>query len=302
MNFKRFNVSLERNRPANSKNGVSSSGKNLSAKLSGMTLSIDIKLIEDNPDQARSFMNTNEFETLKQSIKREGLLHPIIVYKDARKGKYITKAGHRRLRAIRELGFTQVDCAVFTSKTEATFAAISTNEFAESIHPIDKGVEVDSLIREFKESGVDVPMKDIADFYGTSTSTIYEWRRYVDIDKSVRSEILSRDIRSKDFLRKATKICKEIRSKNYSEVRRIKEVNDSIAKLISRASLKSKVTAKSGAEKSDLPENGRAKISNYLYYVKSEDEYKVREDSIKRLSSDERARLKVRALELLELL
>ncbi len=295
MNFSRFKADLGKNKPANSKNGVIPNKTVKAAKLSGVINTIDIDNIEENPDQARSFIRTKEFKVLKQSIKREGLLHPVIVYKDSSTGKYVVKAGHRRLRALKELGFTQVDCAVFTNKTEATFAAISTNEFAESIHPIDKGVEVESLIKEFKEQNIPVSLKDIADFYGVSYTTVKEWKHYANIDKSIRAEIIQKDVRSKDFLRKATKICKEINGMNYSEEERINQINEKFHNLLSNT--KEKVQK---VEKKISLADGPA-IRNFLYYDRDKDEFKIR-DVVGELSRKDKNRLKKKVSELFDLL
>jgi len=296
MRFSKFKVNLDKKSPDTSKNGIIPSKSNKAAKLSGIINTIEICSIEENPEQARSFFRSKEFEVLKQSIKREGLLHPIIVYKDSNTGRYIVKAGHRRLRALSELGFTQVDCAIFTNKTEATFAAISTNEFAESIHPIDKGVEVESLIAEFKNQGIPVSLNDIAEFYGVSFSTIKEWKQYANIDKSVRAEIIRRDIRSKDFLRKAIRVCKQVNSKTFNtEEERINEINVKVADLLNSDKKTIEKT-----EKVISLANGPA-IRNFLYYDRVKDEYLVR-DVVKDLSKKEKMRLREKVEELLTLL
>lgn len=293
MRFSKFKIDLDRNKEITSKNGVIPNKKNKVARLSGVIASIDVDKISENPEQARSYFKGKEFEVLKQSIKREGLLHPIIVYRDKDSSRYVLKAGHRRLRAITELGYTQVDCAVFTDKTEATFAAISTNEFAESIHPIDKGVEVESLIAEFKDSNIPVSLQDIADFYGVSTSTIKEWKAYAKIDKSIRAEIIKKDVRSKDFLRKAIKICKEINNMDYSEEERVSQINERFHLLINNSGEKVKKV-----EKKVSLLDGPA-IRNFLYYDRVCDEFKIR-DVVGELSRKDKNRLKKKVIELLD--
>lgn len=292
--FNRYKVNLGKNVPANSKNGVIS-GEDKHAKISGLVTTVDICNIESNPDQARSFIETESFLSLKQSIKREGLLHPIILYKDKINGKYTVKAGHRRLRAVSELGYNKVDCIVFTNKIEATFAAISTNEFAESIHPIDKGIEVESLIKEFRENNVSVSLSEIADFYGVAIPTIKEWKQYAKIEKSVRAEITKRDIRSKNFLRKATKLCKKFEEMNISELEKSDKLNLEILKLINEIETPEKV---SSTELCLSLEEG-PNIRNFLYYDKKRDEFLVR-DVIEKLSRKDKTRLKKKVIELLE--
>jgi len=295
MDFSRFNkykVNLAKNEPSNSKNGVF--GDSDHAKTSGVVVPIKIEDIETNPEQARSFMNTDSFYNLKESIKREGLHSPIVLFKDRTMKKYVVKAGHRRLRAVTELGYTRVDCIVLTDKVEATFAAISTNEFHESIHPIDKGVEVESLIREFKENKMNVSLKDIARFYGVEESTVKEWRQYANIDSSVRAEITKRNIRSKDFLRRATKVCKKVNSLDADDDEKKKTLNLLIQDML----------LNEGTQHSEVVEERNIlldgpNIRNFLYYDKSKDEFIIR-NVVDKLSDEDKARLKEKTKELLD--
>lgn len=263
---------------------------------------ISLKLITDNPDQARSQMDSEKFEVLKNSIAREGIISPLVVYKQEGKDAYRLMAGHRRIRALRELGKEEARCLVYISITDAIFAAISTNEFVESIHPIDKGIEVQSLLNEFKDKDVQAPHIDsIANFYGVSKITIYQWLKYASIDKSVRGMIIDKDIRSKDFLRKATKICKHIESMNLDEEERLAQINLNITLLIEdydkRSKNNSSKKVKNTSPNADIP-----KFRNFLFYEKSDDAFKIRTQAIAKLSNEDRGRLLEKSEELVQLL
>ena len=302
MNINRFNMSLDKNSEGKSKNGIIKPQQNKTANLKGQLIVLPINKIEDDPNQARSFIKNEEFLSLKQSIKREGLLHPIIVYKDNDKKKYILKSGHRRIKAIKELGYTEVQCAVYLDAVSATFAAVSSNEFAESIHPIDKGVQVQSLIEELKGANQSNLIEAIAKFYGAKESTIYEWLRYSYIDKSIRAKIIELNIRSKDFLRKATKICKSINEQNISEEEKLNLINDKISELIENKSLSKNESENQVIKKevASLSDSGPA-IRNFLYYDRLRDEFLVRKVA-ENLSNKDKKRLKLKAQELIDLL
>ena len=69
---------------------------------------IDIKVellleAEYNP----RVMNEQEIERLKNSIKKFGIVEPLVVNKD-----YTIIGGHQRLKALKELGFKEVPCFV----------------------------------------------------------------------------------------------------------------------------------------------------------------------------------------------
>ena len=59
-----------------------------------------IKVMEDNPRKISGF----DFENLKESIKEFGFLEPLIVNQDN-----ILIGGHQRLKALKELGYNEID-------------------------------------------------------------------------------------------------------------------------------------------------------------------------------------------------
>lgn len=60
-------------------------------------LEIDVKNIEPNPYQPRKIFNEEKIQELSDSIKKNGLLQPIVVTRNG--GTYLLIAGERRLRA-----------------------------------------------------------------------------------------------------------------------------------------------------------------------------------------------------------
>ena len=62
---------------------------------------IDLKLIDPSPFQVRKYSDEDKAKELAVSIKREGLIEPIVVRcKDD--GRYEIIAGHRRVQAVRD--------------------------------------------------------------------------------------------------------------------------------------------------------------------------------------------------------
>jgi ParB family chromosome partitioning protein len=72
---------------------------------------LDIDAIEDNPMQPRLSIKKEELDELKRSIKLHGLIQPISVIQTA-EGRYILKAGQRRLVAYQELGLGKIKAIV----------------------------------------------------------------------------------------------------------------------------------------------------------------------------------------------
>ncbi len=59
------------------------------------------------------------FERLKKQITKLGVYKPLLVYFDIHKKKYVSLGGNMRLRALRDLKYTDVDISLITPKNEA---------------------------------------------------------------------------------------------------------------------------------------------------------------------------------------
>jgi hypothetical protein len=73
-------------------------------------------------------MNEQEIERLKNSIKKFGIVEPLVVNKD-----YTIIGGHQRLKALKELGFKEVPCFVLDlSKEDEKILNIALNKITGS--------------------------------------------------------------------------------------------------------------------------------------------------------------------------
>lgn len=71
---------------------------------------IAIENVEPDPDQPRKTFERDELENLAASIRENGLLQPIVVYRSDRADRYRIIAGERRYRAAILAGKTSVPC------------------------------------------------------------------------------------------------------------------------------------------------------------------------------------------------
>jgi len=85
----------------------------LKTKIAGGIMEIPTALIQPDPEQPRKEFTPEEIKNLAESIKSEGLLHPITVRRDpATPGSYIIIAGERRWRAHCLADLQTVRCIV----------------------------------------------------------------------------------------------------------------------------------------------------------------------------------------------
>lgn len=110
---------------------------------------IDVERISPNPYQPRTHFNEVALKELSESIKRHGLLQPIIVV--AKDDNYMLLAGERRLRASKLAGFTKIKAIVadIESKNLRELALIE-NIQREDLNPVELAVAYKELIEEYK--------------------------------------------------------------------------------------------------------------------------------------------------------
>lgn len=110
---------------------------------------IQIDRITPNPYQPRVHFNETALRELSESIKRHGLLQPIIVV--AKDDGYMLLAGERRLRASKLAGFTKIKAIVadIESKNLRELALIE-NIQREDLNPVELAIAYKELIEEYK--------------------------------------------------------------------------------------------------------------------------------------------------------
>ncbi len=110
---------------------------------------IDIERITPNPYQPRTHFNEIALKELSESIKRHGLLQPIIVV--AKDDAYMLLAGERRLRASKLAGLTKIKAIVadIESKNLRELALIE-NIQREDLNPVELAIAYKELIEEYK--------------------------------------------------------------------------------------------------------------------------------------------------------
>jgi len=110
---------------------------------------IDVNRISPNPYQPRKYFNEKAIKELSESIKKHGLLQPIIVVE--KDNDYMLLAGERRFRATKEAGFDTIRAIVADIESEnLRELAIIENIQREDLNPIELAVAYKELIEEYK--------------------------------------------------------------------------------------------------------------------------------------------------------
>ena len=141
--------------------------------------SLKITDIEPNPEQARRIFDEETLEELSESIKRYGVIQPIIVTK--KDNYYQIIAGERRWRASKKAGIKVIP-AIIRDDDEKKNREISLieNIQREDLNPIEKARGLKTLLSEYG-----MTQQELADTIGKSRSSIANSVRILNLDDRV---------------------------------------------------------------------------------------------------------------------
>jgi ParB family chromosome partitioning protein len=139
------------------------------AERDGSLVDLAVVEIRPNPFQPRRDVDPAALEELKASIRKAGLLQPVVVRPVASgAGGYELIAGERRLRACQALGWERIPAVKrdVDDRTALTLALIE-NLQRDDLSPVDEARGYERLIAEFS-----LAQQDVADAVGRDRSTV----------------------------------------------------------------------------------------------------------------------------------
>lgn len=139
---------------------------------------IDIDLLDENPDNEQIF-NMDGIERLKQSIQANGFTGAVEVFKKP-DGRYEISSGHRRVRALKELGRDRVPCLVNSLPDDIVRAKrlLDSNITNRVLGPLDYARSIEYYIDYIlKPSGFKGQTnRQCAKYFDISPSMVYKYR------------------------------------------------------------------------------------------------------------------------------
>ncbi len=149
-------------------------------------ITLSISEIKSSPDNPRKNYDESDLMRLADSIKRNGLLQPVVVRKTD-KG-YILIAGGRRLSALQILGEKTVSCLVQKSTNlSAAVLSIIENIQRKDLNPFEEAEAIDKLI-----NGYHMSQNQVAERLGIAPSTLCNKLRLLNLSEQIR-DILERN-------------------------------------------------------------------------------------------------------------
>ena len=141
---------------------------------------VNVKKIKPGRFQPRSNFDNQKLDELTKSIKKQGVLSPILV-REFGLNEYEVIAGERRLRASKMAGLETIPCLVDQKKDQdALISALVENLQREDLNPLEEAMGLDRLKREFG-----LTQDEVASSTGKARSTIANSLRILTLPKTV---------------------------------------------------------------------------------------------------------------------
>ncbi len=161
----------------------------LSSATSGYD-NLPITAIGRNPRQPRAQMNQEELEELAVSIRKNGILQPLIVAPSDEAGKYTLIAGERRLIAAGMAGLEVVPVIVReASEQERLELALIENVQRADLTPLEAAEAYRQLVDDFNLSH-----EQISDQVGKSRVSVTNTLRLLKLPEDVRAALSAGEI------------------------------------------------------------------------------------------------------------
>ena len=145
---------------------------------------VDINLIEPNPDQPRNKFDKEELKELAQSIKKNGLLSPILVRKSGEKYQII--AGERRWQACKSLGMKKVPIRLKdVDDEESIILALVENIQRSNLNPIEEAYGYKRMMERGK-----MTQAEVAQAVSKGRTTITNTLRLLELPEEAQKLLL----------------------------------------------------------------------------------------------------------------
>ncbi len=149
---------------------------------------IDINSITPNILQPRKHFDDNAISALAESIKRNGVIQPLLIHEIAKGYEII--AGERRWRAAKKAGLKTVPAIVMNPDEQKMYeVALIENMQRQDLNPIEEAQAFQSLIASF-----DMKQQEVATVVGKSRSYITNTLRLLQLTEDVQQMIIDKKL------------------------------------------------------------------------------------------------------------
>lgn len=150
----------------------------------GQLKQIDVTQLKRGTYQPRRFINEQDLQELAASIKKHGVMQPIVIRPvDDEDFAYEIIAGERRWRAAQLAGLTEIPAIVRDLTDQVAIAlALIENIQRQDLNPIDQALALQRFHEEFGLSH-----QEIADTVGKARTTVSNLLRLLSLEEEIKA-------------------------------------------------------------------------------------------------------------------
>lgn len=155
------------------------------------TLWVDPALLKPNPRQPRTYFDDEKLAELTESVRKEGILSPVII-EDANDGTFFIIAGERRTRAAKAAGLTKIPVQLrkYSEQRKLEVALI------ENIQRTDlNALEEAQAYYDLMELG-NLTQDQVAERVGKNRSTVANCLRLLKLPEDIQKALVTDSISS----------------------------------------------------------------------------------------------------------
>jgi ParB family chromosome partitioning protein len=156
----------------------------------GKVVLLDVSVLLPSTDSLRTINVEAGLEELAASVAKVGVLQPLLVRRSdggTVPGWYEIIAGHRRWRAAKMIGLSQVPCIICEVAPKRAFLlALTENLHRNNLHPLDEAWAYDRMI----ERGIARNRAEIARRLGVSRARITQRMQLLQLDEKTKLKLV----------------------------------------------------------------------------------------------------------------
>lgn len=191
---------------------------------------LDVNVLVPYRYQARQNFDEQELQALTDTVKEHGIRQPLTVLKsETEDGFFEVVSGERRLRSAKMAGLKKVPCIILASRDQAEEIALVENIQRQDLHPIELARALKTLVDKLGWGGQTELEKKI----GLSPSQISELLKLNDLPLKVREAALKINYRGRDNLRALFQLKTEEEQLKTVEQAKVSKTDSSLQKSFS---------------------------------------------------------------------
>lgn len=157
----------------------------LKKRLDGEIVRIAVENIDPNPNQPRKIFDDQALRDLASSVKRDGVLQPILVTRAQEDGRFLVVAGERRLRASKLAGLQTVPAIVREAvPNDLLRLALIENIQRADLNALEEAQAYSSLIHDYG-----LTQEQCADRVGKERSTVTNMLRLLQLPGEIQDDL-----------------------------------------------------------------------------------------------------------------